>query len=59
MVSTKKFGILSLTVPSPMRFKKAASAFNTCIGEEMRGGNYSSRTAVKSAFASAARKCGR
>lgn len=59
MVSTKKLGFLSLTVPSPMRFKKKPSAFNRCVGDEMRGGSYSSREAVKNAFRSAANKCGR
>ena len=59
MVSTKKYGMLSLTVPSPMRFKKKPSAFNRCVGEELRGGSYATRGAVRSAFASAAKKCGR
>ena len=59
MVSTKKYGMLSLTVPSPMRFKKKASGFNRCVGDELRGGSYANRTAVRSAFTSAAKKCGR
>lgn len=59
MVSTKKFGMLSLTVPSPMRFKKAASAFNRCVGTEMRNKSYTDRDSVIRAFTSAAKTCGR
>ena len=59
MVSTKKFGIFSLTVPSPMRFKRAASAFNRCVGTEMRNKSYTTRDSVIKAFTAAAKACGR
>lgn len=59
MVSTKKYGMLSLTVPSPMRFKKKPSAFNRCVGTEMRSKSYSNRQAVINAFTAAAKACGR
>ena len=33
-------GRLTVTVPSPMRFKKRASAFNACVGAALRKQTY-------------------
>lgn len=38
-------------------FQKTASAYNNCIGDKIRGGNYASRAAVKAAFKSAVSAC--
>lgn len=59
MVSTKQYGMLSLTVPSPMRFKKKPSAFNRCVGDKMRNKDYSDRESVQTAFRAATKACGR
>lgn len=37
MGSHKGVGRLQLYVPSPMRFKKKPSAFNLCIGNQLKG----------------------
>lgn len=59
-------GRLTVTVPSPMRFKKRASAFNACIGAQLKGKKYSKpptgmggrrNKAVQSAFISAVDSC--
>ena len=36
MGSRRGMGRLTVTVPSPMRFKKRASAFNACVGAHLR-----------------------
>lgn len=40
MSSRRGVGALTITVPSPMRFKKRASAFNSCVGARLRGQRY-------------------
>ena len=66
MGSTRGVGRLAITVPSPMRFKKRASAFNACVGATLRGQRYSKpgpgmggrRDArIQSAFIAAVRSC--
>ena len=66
MGSRRGMGRLTVTVPSPMRFKKRASAFNACIGASLRGQHYPTPPAgmggrrdkrIQSAFTSAVRSC--
>ena len=66
MGSRRGMGRLTVTVPSPMRFKKRASAFNACVGAALRGKKYSKPAPgtggrrdkrIQSAFISAARSC--
>jgi len=66
MGSRRGSGILTVTIPSPMRFKKRASAFNACVGARLRGQRYSSpgpgqggrrNPAVQAAFRSAVQAC--
>lgn len=66
MSSRRGMGALTLTVPSPMRFKKRASAFNACVGAALRGQSYSRGapgtggrrdTRIQSAFTAAAKSC--
>lgn len=63
MGSHKGVGRLALYVPSPMRFKKRPSAFNVCIGNELRGGSGPTEggrydTGWQKKFVAAAKKCG-
>ena len=37
MTSHKKIGGLQLSVSSPLRFKKRPSAFNVCVGKQLKG----------------------
>jgi len=66
MSSRRGVGALTITVPSPMRFKKRASAFNACVGAALRGQRYARPAPgmggrrdvrIQSAFTSAARSC--
>ena len=66
MGSRRGMGALTITVPSPMRFKKRASAFNACVGAALRGQIYSKPAPgaggrrdkrIQSAFISAVRGC--
>ena len=66
MGSRRGMGRLTVTVPSPMRFKKRASAFNACVGAALRGQRYSKPapgtggrrdTRIQSAFVQAVRSC--
>ena len=41
MGSRRGMGRLTVTVPSPMRFVKRASAFNACVGAKLKGQEYS------------------
>jgi len=63
MGSHKGIGRLRLYVPSPMRFKKRPSAFNVCIGKELKGGSGPTAggrydTSWQKKFVQAAVKCG-
>lgn len=40
-----------------IRFTKKPSAYNNCIGDEMRGGKYANRKAVKDGFKDAVKAC--
>ena len=40
MGSRRGMGRLTVTVPSPMRFLKRASAFNACVGARLKRQNY-------------------
>lgn len=66
MSSRRGMGRLTVTVPSPMRFKKRASQFNACVGAELRdkrytrpapgtGGRRDQR--IQSAFRAAVNQC--
>ena len=66
MGSRRGMGRLTVTVPSPMRFKKRASAFNACVGAALRGQSYSKPAPgmggrrdkrIQSAFISAVNSC--
>ena len=58
MVSHASFGGIELSIgKGGLRFKKRPSAFNTCVGKEIKGGSYNSRAAVRDAFRTAAKKC--
>lgn len=66
MGSRRGSGILTVTIPSPMRFKKRPSAFNACVGARLRGQRYSTPapgtggrrdTRIQGAFRSAASQC--
>ena len=66
MGSRRGMGRLTVTVPSPMRFKKRASAFNACVGASLRGQRYASPPPgmggrrdkrIQSAFTSAVHGC--
>jgi len=58
MVSHKSFGGIELSLGAGgLRFKRRPSAFNICVGKAIKGGNYSSRKAVRDAFESAAKGC--
>jgi len=60
MVSHGQVSGIKLTLGTGgLRFRKKASGFNMCVGDELRGKDYASRTAVRSAFTSAAKKCGK
>lgn len=66
MGSRRGMGALAITVPSPMRFVKRPSAFNSCVGARLRdqryptpapglGGKRDQR--IQSAFTQAVRAC--
>lgn len=62
MTSHKKFGGIELSIGAGgLRFKKRPSAYNVCIGKELKdkkyahGGRYSKE--VQGAFKSAVSKC--
>lgn len=66
MGSRRGMGRLTVTVPSPMRFKKRSSAFNACVGAALRGQSYSKPAAgtggrrdkrIQSAFVAAVNGC--
>jgi len=66
MGSCRGAGALTICVPAPMRFKKRPSAFNACVGAELKGKTYAKpkpgmggkRDArIQSAFTTAAKKC--
>lgn len=66
MGSRRGMGRLTVTVPSPMRFKKRASAFNACVGAQLRKKNYPTPAPgmggrrdvrIQDAFKSAVRSC--
>ena len=68
MGSRRGMGALTITVPSPMRFKKRSSSFNACVGAALRGQSYSKPAPgmggrrdkrIQSAFISAVRGCAR
>ena len=40
-----------------IRFTKKPSRYNNCIGDELRGGKYANRKAVKDAFKKAVATC--
>ena len=40
-----------------IRFTKKPSRYNNCIGDELRGGKYTDRASVKSAFTKAVASC--
>ena len=66
MGSRRGMGRLTVTVPSPMRFKKRSSRYNACIGAQLKGKSYAKppvgmggrrNKAVQSAFISAVNSC--
>lgn len=50
-------GRYRLYVPSPMRFRRRASAANICIGKALKDKSHGSRTAARDAFTAAAKGC--
>ena len=66
MSSQRGVGSLTITVPSPMRFKKRRSAFNSCVGAALRDQTYSRGAPgtggrrdvrIQNAFTAAAKSC--
>ena len=66
MGSRRGIGRLAITVPSPMRFVKRASAFNACIGATLRGQHYGTPSPgmggrrdvrIQNAFKAAVQQC--
>jgi len=66
MGSHRGSGRLTVSIPSPMRFKKRASRYNACIGGQLKGKKYAKppvgmggrrNIAVQSAFISAVNSC--
>lgn len=66
MGSRRGMGALQITVPSPMRFVKRPSAFNSCVGAALRGATYSRPAPglggkrdqrIQNAFTQAVRSC--
>ena len=66
MGSRRGMGRLTVTVPSPMRFKRRPSAYNACIGGALKGASYSKPAInmggkrdkrIQDAFKAAVNKC--
>ena len=58
MTSHTTFGGIKLTLGKRgIVFTKKPSAYNNCIGDEMRGGKYANRKAVKDGFRKAVAAC--
>ena len=62
MVSHKKFGGIELSIGAGgLRFKKRSSAYNICIGKELKGNKYANggrySKEVQDAFKAAVNKC--
>jgi hypothetical protein len=48
---------LTIGMNGNVKFKKKPNSFNRCVADELSGGSYANRQAVKSAFTRAAKDC--